>query len=334
MLSSSQTPDQKKVRVALIGAGAMANAMHYPSLAEFADVELVGLCDLDQAKREATAKKFGLAATFADYRQMLDQVKPQAVYALMPPHVLFEVAMDVLERGHDLFVEKPPALTAFQAECLARAAGERRLISGVGFQRRYHPLFQACRQTVTENRRLHQVVSVFNKCQPPAATHPYYRGAIDILTSDAIHAVDALRFHAGGEVSRLAVEVHRLDSWYPVSFTALIQFDSGVTGVLLTNWRTGGRRLCLELHALGASAYANADGAAEIFVDNSPQPQTLDYKQVAQSDSPHVHQGFRAQARAFIDAVKSRRPLANDLADGAKTLRLIEQIYAAAEPEK
>ncbi|MBT4815665.1 MAG: gfo/Idh/MocA family oxidoreductase, partial [Lentisphaerae bacterium] len=35
----------EKVRVALIGAGGMANRVHYPSLATFDDVELVGLCD-------------------------------------------------------------------------------------------------------------------------------------------------------------------------------------------------------------------------------------------------------------------------------------------------
>ena len=39
-----------KVKVALIGAGSMANAVHYPSLVEFEDVEIVGLCDLVEEK--------------------------------------------------------------------------------------------------------------------------------------------------------------------------------------------------------------------------------------------------------------------------------------------
>ena len=33
------------INIALIGAGGMANGVHYPSLAEFDDVNLVGLCD-------------------------------------------------------------------------------------------------------------------------------------------------------------------------------------------------------------------------------------------------------------------------------------------------
>ena len=61
----------EKVRVALIGAGAMANAVHYPSLASFDDVELVGLCDLDPQKLAQTAAKFNISDTFSDYRRML-----------------------------------------------------------------------------------------------------------------------------------------------------------------------------------------------------------------------------------------------------------------------
>ncbi len=314
-----------KVRIALIGAGGMANSAHYPSLAECPEAELVGICDLSQARREATAQKFGIPATFADYRQMLDQTRPQAVYALMAPHLLFDVAMDIIERGHDLFIEKPPAVTAFQTECLARAAQERNLITGVGFQRRYHPLFRACHAAVTAGRQLNQVAAIYNKGLPAAAKPPYYRGAVDVLTSDVIHAVDMLRVYAGGEIEQLCCDVRILDCWYPVSFTVLARFDNGVTGTLQANHRAGARRLALELHAPDASAYANADGAAEIYLANGA-PQVLDYRQVAGSEASHVCQGFLAQTRAFIAAVKTHTPLPNDLADAVKTMRLIERI--------
>ena len=38
------------VRVAMIGAGGMANSVHYPSLASFEDVEFAGVCDLDEVR--------------------------------------------------------------------------------------------------------------------------------------------------------------------------------------------------------------------------------------------------------------------------------------------
>ena len=319
-----------KVKVALIGAGAMANSVHYPSLVELEDVELVGLCDMVPEKLQATAKKFGIGRTFSDYRRMLDETKPDAVYALMPPHHLFDVAMDVMERGHDLFVEKPPALTTRQTVSLARAAEAGKRVTGVGFQRRYHPLFGRCRQQIDKHGKPHQAVAAFYKSAAPAAVHPYYRGATDILTSDAIHVVDLLRFHCGGNVASIVSDVRKLDCWYEVCFNALIRFDNGATGVLLTNWRTGVRRLTLELHSFGCSTYADADGEARVYEDNAKEPTAiLNWKQVAGSDAQHVNQGFKAQARAFIDGVKSRVPPHNNLSDSVKTMQLVDLIYSS-----
>ena len=39
-----------KVRICMIGAGMMANKVHYPSLASFENVDMVGICDLDEQK--------------------------------------------------------------------------------------------------------------------------------------------------------------------------------------------------------------------------------------------------------------------------------------------
>ena len=63
----------ESVRVALDGAGVMANRYHYPSLAEFPDVELVGISDLVEAKARQTATRFGIpdSAVYVDYRRML-----------------------------------------------------------------------------------------------------------------------------------------------------------------------------------------------------------------------------------------------------------------------
>jgi predicted dehydrogenase len=234
-------------------------------------------------------------------------------------------------RGHDLFIEKPPGVTVFQTECLARAAALKKAITGVGFQRRYHPLFLRCREEVVRHGPVNQVVAAFYKLQPPGEPYPYYRGAIDILTCDAIHALDMCRFYAGGEVRAVASDVQRIDQPWPMSWNAVISFDNGVTAVLLANWRTGGRRLTLELHAAGCSAFANADGAAEVIADNQPAPvRRWSHIEAAGSDKTHIHQGYLNQARAFIDAVKSRRELHNSIADTVKTMRLVEQVYGSA----
>ena len=114
------------MRVALIGAGSMATNYHYPSLVNFADVELTAICDLVPEKAERAADRFHIPRIYADYQRMLAEVEPAAVYVLMPPQHLYEPALQVLKQGRHLFVEKPLALTTHQARMLAYTAGEQR----------------------------------------------------------------------------------------------------------------------------------------------------------------------------------------------------------------
>lgn len=327
-----------RLKVAMIGAGALATAAHYPSLVACSEeAEIVGVCDLDMDRAQRAAQTFHIGRVFTDYRRMLDAVQPDAVYAILPPHLLFDVAMDVIVRGHALFVEKPPGITTFQTEALARAADQRNLVTAVGFQRRYHPLVRACWERVKEKGPLHQVVACFYKNIPPQELHPYYRGAIDILRSDVIHAVDALRYYAGlAEVQAVSAEVRSLDSWYAVRFNALIEFANGAVGVLLANWRTGKRTLRFEFHAAGASAFVDADGRGEVWTDNRPAPDwSMDYIECAGTDAFHIAQGFLAETQAFIRAVKERRPVHNSLQDAVQTMRLVDRIDAArSEPSR
>ena len=317
----------EEVKVGVIGAGGLANVMHYPSLASFPDVRIVGVCDLDAARREETADKFSVEARFADYREMLEAARPDAVYALMPPHHLFDVAMDVIEAGFPLFVEKPPSVTTDQARALGRRAEQMGVITAVGFQRRYHPLFRACFDKVNESGTVHQVVSTFYKCMPPADPSPYYRGAIDILRCDAIHAVDSLRFYSGlSPVKAVASEVRRLDCTFPVSFNSLVYFENGCVGLLLANWRSGRRILNMEFHAAGACGMAQIDGQGRVWKDDGAEPVLEGSYQDAGAED-YVNQGFLAENRAFIDAVKAGEPVLNSIADAAHTMALVDRIY-------
>ena len=321
-----------KIKVALIGAGKMARTVHYPSVAMFEDVEIVGLCDLKAEPLGEVAVMFDIANTFSDYRKMLDETEPDAVYCLMPPHCLFDVAADVLQRGKHLFLEKPPGASTFQAQCLAKIAEDQGVVTAVGFQRRYHPLLDRCWEEVKKKGPVHQVVACFYKNTPPGPCHPYFRGAIDILRCDAIHAVDALRYYCGlSEVASVASEVRQLDGWYANSFNAIVHFENDAVGVLLANWRTGRRFFKVEFHACGASAFADGDAQGDVWIDNKDEPAlSMNCEQAAGSKEKHLAQGFHAENRAFIDAVRKGRPPHNSLPDSVKTMQLADMIYESA----
>jgi len=321
-----------KIRVAVIGAGNLANKMHYPSLASFEDVEIVGISELDDKRLNETADKYSVAGRFQNYREMLEQTKPDAVYALMPPYHLFDVAMDVMAGGFNLFVEKPPAVTTLQTVAMARLAESKGLITAVGFQRRYHPMVHACWDKVRAKGQINQVVSCFYKNQAPQEIYPYYRGAIDILHCDAIHAVDSLRYYSGlAEVKEVASEVRTLDAWYDVSFNSLVHFENDAVGVLLANWRTGRRIFRLEFHSAGATAFAEVDGDGNVWEDNERQPSfSAQFADFAGSALDYVNQGFQAESRAFIDAVKTHQQVHNNLQDAVKTMQLADMILENA----
>ncbi len=316
-----------QVRVCVIGAGAMANRVHYPSLAAMADVEIVGVCDLQEDKLEETCNRYNISGRFTDYRQMLEQVRPDAVYIIMPPHHLYDLTIDCLEMGLNVFIEKPPGITTHQVIWMAKYAQRNDVLGMVGWNRRFIPVINYCREKVLSyNDSVQQVVSTFYKYHPDSAG-PYYRGAIDILSCDAVHAVDTLRWLAGAEVVNVASVVRKVHHEFDNSFTALVQFDNGCVGVLLTNWRAGARIHQFELHTDGASAFINGDYESVIHINGEAFVEQLDPKEVAGSDEFYRYYGFFDENRHFIDCVKSGTEPDASFADAVKTMELVDEIY-------
>ena len=239
-----------KVRVAFIGAGGLANGVHYPSVASLPDVDLAATCDLFADKAQATAERFGIPRVYTDYQRMLEEVDPQAVYVIMPPQDLFAPASAVLQQGRHLFVEKPLCVTAHQAQMLAYFAEEHSCLTAVGFQRRHIPALTALKRRVEERGPIQQATVSFLKSADLSQHAGHYGGVIDNLTVDGCHAVDTLRFLCGGEVEHVAAHVRtrRAPGPSPNEFTALVSFSSGAVGILNSSYATGRRIFRVEFH--------------------------------------------------------------------------------------
>ena len=316
-----------KTRVALLGAGGMANGVHYPSLVEMDDVELVGLCDLMPDKLKATAEKFGISSTYSDYKQMIAEQDPEAVYVLMPPQHLFEPTAFALEAGKHVFIEKPPALTVTQIRNLAKKAAKHNCLTMCGFNRRFAPLIVECKKRVTERGPIEQVGVTFYKNY---FAGEYYNGVIDILTCDAIHAVDLLR-HLCGEVKHVASSVRCTGGEdYPNSFNALLEFESGASGVLLTIWTVGKRFHSAEFHSKGISCYTEFEVEADIWADNKNEAEHLTAVELAGTDARHHTTGFFGENRHFIDCVQDGVQPLTCFDEATKTMELVDAIYRNA----
>ena len=94
------------LKAAVIGTGLISKE-HLSFLDQSKQAQLVGVCDLSSASAQYAAQRYHAEATYADYRQMLSEAKPDVVHILTPPHTHKWIAKDCLEAGAHVICEKP-----------------------------------------------------------------------------------------------------------------------------------------------------------------------------------------------------------------------------------
>ncbi len=317
---------QKPVRAAFVGAGNRARMVHYPSLNANPGAEIVAVADVDEARLVSVCGEYDIRGRYTDFKKMIEKEKPDVVYAIMSVQYLYDVAATVLEMGCNLVVEKPPAINAEQTRQLAILARKNKALTGVTFQRRYCPVIRRGKILCEERGPVHSAVSTFYKYA--VGGKPYSRGALDILSTDAVHAVDTLRYLCGGEVESVASDVRRLDSGHRNIHTALVTFSTGATGVLLTNWMTGRRIFSVEIHGPGISVFADPEEGGKVFADGDVEPvEELNPFKICGSDEKWWAYGPYDTSVHLLDSIRKGKQPETNFDDGIKTMELVEAIY-------
>ena len=111
-------PTGKELRVGIVGCGTIARA-HALSYQNNARVELVGVVDLDQGRADAFAARYGTTA-YGSCRELLNE-QPDLVSVATPPGNHTEVAVELLESGCSVLLEKPPATSLADMDVIAAA---------------------------------------------------------------------------------------------------------------------------------------------------------------------------------------------------------------------
>jgi len=95
---------------AVIGTGQISEE-HLKYLRDHNDIFLSAVCDLSPAMAKFAAERYGAEKAYTEYRKMLEDLKPQVVHVLTPPHTHVGIIRDCLEAGAHVIVEKPIAPT-------------------------------------------------------------------------------------------------------------------------------------------------------------------------------------------------------------------------------
>jgi virulence factor len=323
--SESRNADAlKTIRVAMIGAGGMASRVHYPSLAALPGVEFAGICDIDPQRLQQLGDQYRIAQRFSDYRHMFEAVAPDAVYAIGPPHHMYDVWTWCLRQGSNLFVEKPLGLTLHQARALTYLAKEHGCITQVGFQRRSSPLAGLLRRKCLEHGPIEHAVVRFFKNDPAP-----FLGAASHILDDSVHAIDTVRWLCEGELIDLDVITRRRRTPDVNFIAAQMIFDSGAVGTLHNNWASGRRIFGIEMHAPGICAEADIEVVGRVYENDDTVGVPYQAGEVAGGEDFYIRGGFLAKSNEFITAIRENGLPSSHFGDAVKTMEIAERITAA-----
>jgi len=155
-----------KLRVACIGAGYIAGK-HLANLAAMGDVEIAGVADVDVQRASEQVQRFGGRA-YGDWRRLLDEERPEAVYLCVPPFVHGEPEEALLAARLPFFVEKPLGLDAELPERVAKAVEALGLITSVGYHWRYLDTMDRARALTAEHQPRLALGYWFDFVPPPS----------------------------------------------------------------------------------------------------------------------------------------------------------------------
>lgn len=146
-----------KLRVAIVGAGYVASH-HLAALKRLDFVELVGICDSNLAAATALAERFGVAKAASSLADLASQ-NPQAVYILTPPASHAALAMQALDMGCRVLVEKPMADSIAECRAMIEKAQSKGLMLGVNHSDLLDPVVMKALAQVRAGR-IGELVSV------------------------------------------------------------------------------------------------------------------------------------------------------------------------------
>jgi predicted dehydrogenase len=130
-----------KTKVLIAGLGGIAQIAHLPILAKRNDIEIAGVCDIDESKAKSIAEKYGIKNYFSDYSKMIDGVEANTLIVTTPTSLHRDVAVKGLENGMHVLVEKPLGRSKEEAEKITEAAKKSKKQLMVGMNMRFRPDF-------------------------------------------------------------------------------------------------------------------------------------------------------------------------------------------------
>ena len=228
------------LRVGIVGCGSIARS-HALSYQNNARVELVGVVDIDRARADAFAARYGTTA-YASCGELLAQ-QPDLVSVATPPGTHAGIAVELLGSGSSVLVEKPPTTTLADMDLIAAAEEASSGSVNVVFQHRHGSGARRAHDLLRSGALGIPRVAVCETLwyRPDSYFLPDWRGnwageGGGPTLGHGIHQIDLL-LHLMGPWETVEARAARIAR--PVEFEdvslAMVTFDSGAVGTVVTS---------------------------------------------------------------------------------------------------
>ena len=343
----------EKIKAGIIGTGGISkfHMNGYKSMPEFVDV--VAVCDIDEAKVKAYAEAFHVPRYYTDYNEMMEKEQLDCVSVTTWNSAHKGATIAALRGGANVLCEKPMAMNAKEAKEMLDVAKETGKLLQIGFVRRFGKDAETLKDYATSGYFgdiYYSKVAYLRKDGCPGGWFgdKAFSGGGPLIDL-GVHIIDLARYLAGlpQPVSAYGqtfnnLGMHRaagveptweieVNGGHPFNVedctTAMIKFDNGFTLLAETSFNLNTKENeSYNIEIFGTKSGVSFSPRFEEFTVRDGHFVNLEpeYKQNSFGDM------FNIEMHKFIDASLGLIPCAAPAEDGYALMKIIDAIYESA----
>lgn len=339
------------MKYALIGCGRIS--VNHIAAAQANKLEIVAVSDVLPEKMDEKKAKFGLGVgtkSYINYKEMLAEKKPELVAICTESGEHARIALDCIDAGCHVIIEKPIALSLDDADAIIRCAKERGVKVCTSHQNRFNKAIQKIREALEEGRfgKMFYGTAHIRWCRDKNYyAQATWRGTWEqdggALMNQCIHNIDLLRWMMGEEIEEVVGMTDRLAHPYidcEDMGIALVRFGNGSYGIIEGTTDIYPKNLEETLYLFGEKGTVKAGGTSVNKIEAwqfSDGEEGEAEKVIGEFHEapPNVYGfGHTPLYADMIDAIKNdREPYVNGEA-GRRALELVLAIYKSAAAKK
>lgn len=324
------------IGVALIGSGYIAH-YHARGLLEQPGVQMRALCSLDGPDAQAFADKYGIPEVTESIKGLLGRKDIQAAIISTPNCLHAPIALDFMQHGQDVFVEKPMAINAAEGQEIIRRARDKQRVLMVGHMWRFDTEVDYVRDLV-QTGQLGDIVKtkgygIHVNWGPEGWFVQKHMAGGGALADMGVHAIDAVRYILGDpQPIRVYAQISTAFGDYDVDDTGLvvITWETGTVSVIESGWwHTHADGPEASTQVFGTKGYASVFPTLHKLRAGDKMEETVPDMPEREEHCDQVI--YTRQMQHFIACLRTRQEPVPGAGHGQVVLQIVDAAYASAQ---